>query len=235
MKRLVILTGAGISAESGIPTFRGSDGLWENHRIEDVATPEAFVRDPVLVNRFYNLRRRALLRPEIQPNAAHLALGKLQQRLGDRVLLVTQNIDDLHERGGSSRVLHMHGELLKVKCTQTGIVYPRTEDIGPEDRCECCGQTGTLRPEVVWFGEMPIGLDRIEQALSRCDEFWSIGTSGRVYPAAGFVRAARHFGAHTVEMNLDASDVHSDFHEVLAGPATRLVPARVERFLAEAS
>ena len=195
---VVVLTGAGISAESGIQTFRAADGLWEEHRVEDVATPEGYRRDPELVQRFYNARRRALQSSEIQPNAAHKALAELEQVLGDNFLLVTQNIDNLHERAGNSRVLHMHGELLKARCTDSGQVIDWSGDLTTDDRCTCCQFPAPLRPHVVWFGEMPIGMEEIYHALEQADLFIAIGTSGHVYPAAGFVHEAKLQGAHTV-------------------------------------
>lgn len=231
IRSIVVLTGAGISAESGIPTFRGSDGLWENYRIEEVATPEGFARNPRLVHRFYNQRRRQLLDPSIRPNAAHRALAELEQRFPGRVTLVTQNIDDLHGRAGSRSVLHMHGELLKVRCTRSGRPFPAHRDFDVEDRCSCCDPPRPLRPHVVWFGEMPLELERIYRALAESDLFIAIGTSGNVYPAAGFVMEARLAGAHTVELNLEPSAVQSAFAETLTGPATELVPAFVQRLL----
>lgn len=231
IQRIVILTGAGISAESGIRTFRGGDGLWENHRLEDVATPEAFERDPALVQRFYNARREQLLSPSIKPNAAHLALGELERNFGGELLLVTQNIDDLHERAGSHRLIHMHGELLKARCQYSGKVFSIREPLSTDTRCPCCDRPGGLRPHVVWFGEMPLEMDRIYAALSRCDLFLSIGTSGNVYPAAGFVQEARRAGAHTVELNLEASATRSAFDQHVDGPATELVPRFVAALL----
>nr|WP_324682107.1 Sir2 family NAD+-dependent deacetylase [Bibersteinia trehalosi] len=182
--KIVVLTGAGISAESGIRTFRAEDGLWENHRVEDVATPEGYKRDPELVQRFYNERRRKLFDPEVQPNAAHLALAKLEEKLGENLLIVTQNVDNLHERAGSRNVIHMHGELLKVRCPNKGTVYDWQGDVKDEDRCTCCQIPRKLRPHIVWFEEMPLEMDRIYSALMECDIFISIGTSGNVYPAA---------------------------------------------------
>lgn len=224
-----MLTGAGISAESGIRTFRAADGLWEEHRIEDVATPEGFARDPALVQRFYN-ERRALL-PTVKPNPAHHALGHLEQQWPAEVLVVTQNIDNLHERGGSRNLIHLHGELLKVRCTRTGQLYDWSGDVGPDDGCRCCQPPSDLRPHVVWFGEMPLQLDRIYQALGACSLFISIGTSGNVYPAADFVREARAGGAHTVEINLEPSRVNRAFDEHHHGQAGELVPRYVERLL----
>ena len=229
--RVVVLTGAGISAESGIRTFRATDGLWEEHRVEDVATPEGFARNPELVQTFYNDRRRQLQSPEIAPNAAHLALAKLEEALGDRFLLVTQNIDNLHERAGSQRVLHMHGELLKVRCVSSGQVLDWTEDLTPDDRCTCCQFPSALRPHVVWFGEMPLGMEQIYQALEQADYFIAIGTSGHVYPAAGFVHEAKLQGAHTVELNLEPSQVGNEFAERHYGLASEVVPEFVHKLL----
>lgn len=234
-RNIVILTGAGISAESGIRTFRAADGLWEEHRVEDVATPEGFAADPALVHRFYNQRRRQLLGGEVQPNAAHLALARLEAEFDGEVLLITQNIDDLHERAGSRNLIHMHGELLKARCAITGAVYPIGGDLALTDRCECCGAEGTLRPHVVWFGEMPLQMDTIYSALSRCDLFAAIGTSGHVYPAAGFVSEARAAGAHTLEINLEPSAVQSRFAEKRRGSAGSLVPQWVEELLLQTS
>ncbi|WP_437610820.1 Sir2 family NAD+-dependent deacetylase [Erwinia sp. V71] len=231
LPHVVVLTGAGISAESGIRTFRASDGLWEEHKVEDVATPEGFARDPERVQAFYNARRRQLQQPEIQPNAAHKALAELESVLGDNFLLVTQNIDNLHERAGSERVLHMHGELLKVRCPDSGQVLAWTEDVTPGDRCHCCQFPQRLRPHVVWFGEMPLGMDEIYQALAEADYFIAIGTSGHVYPAAGFVHEARLQGAHTVELNLEPSQVGSEFAEKKYGLASEVVPLYVRTFL----
>ncbi|MFN3587151.1 MAG: Sir2 family NAD+-dependent deacetylase [Moraxellaceae bacterium] len=232
-QRIVVLTGAGISAESGIRTFRASDGLWEDHRIEDVATPEAFSRNPALVQRFYNQRRAQLRAPSIQPNAAHRALAALEAALGDDFLLVTQNVDDLHERAGSRRLLHMHGELLSALCTRCGSRQRWTDDILPDLPCPVCHTTGRLRPDIVWFGETPYHMEAIVTALSRCTLFVSIGTSGQVYPAAGFVREARAAGAHTLEINLEPSQVASAFDERREGKAGDVVPAWVDDVLAQ--
>lgn len=229
--RVVVLTGAGISAESGIRTFRAADGLWEEHHVEDVATPEGFARNPQLVQSFYNARRHQLQQPEIAPNAAHLALAKLEEALGDRFLLVTQNIDNLHERAGNKQIIHMHGELLKVRCSQSGQVLAWTQDVTPEDKCHCCQFPAPLRPHVVWFGEMPLGMDDIYHALSMADVFIAIGTSGHVYPAAGFVHEAKLHGAHTVELNLEPSQVGSEFEEKHYGLASVVVPEFVDKLL----
>ncbi len=224
MSRIVILTGAGISAESGIPTFRDANGLWESHRIEDVASPAGFARDPALVHRFYNLRRRHLQRPEIAPNAAHLALAEYE-RNGHALLLVTQNIDDLHQRAGSQALIHMHGELLKIRCQHCHALLDWRDDCFPDTPCPRCARSGGLRPHVVWFGEMPLEMERIEAALQGCELFIAIGTSGTVYPAAGFVQVARACGAHTIEVNLQPSGSRSLFHELRQGPASIEVPA----------
>ncbi len=228
---IVILTGAGVSAESGLRTFRASDGLWEDHRVEEVATPEGFAADPDLVHRFYNARRQQLLQSVTRPNAAHLALARLEKAFAGRFLLVTQNIDDLHERAGSQSLVHMHGELLKARCTHSGRVFEVREDLTPLSRCPCCQRPGALRPDIVWFGEMPMQMERIYQALDGCELFVAIGTSGNVYPAAGFVEAARAAGARTVELNLEPSRVGSAFDWQRYGPATRVVPAFVAELL----
>lgn len=229
--RIVILTGAGISAESGIRTFRAADGLWEDHRIEDVATPEAFARNPALVQRFYNQRRAQLQDPAIQPNAAHLALARLEREHTGEVLVVTQNVDDLHERAGSTRLLHMHGELLSVFCTASGRRFRWQDAVQVETLCSCCGQPGRLRPDIVWFGEMPYHMERIMAELARCTLFVSIGTSGNVYPAAGFVQVAGDAGAHTIELNLEPSPQRNAFREHHYGPAGMQVPALVNALL----
>jgi NAD-dependent deacetylase len=223
--RVVVLTGAGISAESGIRTFRGADGLWEGHRIEDVASSEGFMRDPATVYRFYNERRRQLVSPAIAPNPAHAALARLEEHLSDDFLLVTQNIDDLHKRVGSRRVLPMHGELRKTRCDACHAVPDFDSDFDHATPCPACGHAGKLRPHVVWFGEMPLYMEEIYQALMNCDIFAAIGTSGHVYPAAGFVDLAARAGAQTVEINLERSAVHSAFDDAIYGPATETVPA----------
>lgn len=228
---VVVLTGAGISAESGIRTFRAADGLWEEHNVEDVATPEGYRRDPELVQAFYNARRQQLQQEEIQPNAAHKALAVLEDALGDNFMLVTQNIDNLHERAGNKRVMHMHGELLKVRCTQSGQVFDWPGDLSVNDKCHCCQFPAALRPHIVWFGEMPIGMDEIYQALAKADFFIAIGTSGHVYPAAGFVHEARQGGAFTIELNLEPSQVESEFDEKKYGLASEVVPEFVHAFL----
>ncbi|HUG46062.1 MAG TPA: NAD-dependent deacylase, partial [Sphingomicrobium sp.] len=203
LRNIVILTGAGVSAESGVATFRGPDGLWEGHRVEDVATPQAFLRDPGLVYAFYDARRAKLA--TIEPNAAHRALARLDQQWPGELLLVTQNVDDLHERAGARRLVHMHGELKKGWCLGCNSKFPWPGPMGEGAQCAICGTSGRVRPDIVWFGEIPHAMDRIELALQSCDLFVSIGTSGAVYPAAGFVQTARHYGAHTLEMNLEPS------------------------------
>jgi NAD-dependent deacetylase len=223
---IVILTGAGVSAESGLRTFRAADGLWEDHRIEDVATPEAFLRDARLVQRFYNERRRQL--QQVEPNAAHHALARLEQEWSGAVLLVTQNVDDLHDRAGSRNLIHMHGELLKARCLKCGHIHVWAADILQDSRCPSC--SSGLRPHIVWFGEMPLELDRIGEALERCSVFAAIGTSGNVYPAAGFVSMVAP-DTHTIELNLDASMISSAFEECRQGRATDLVPEWVEQLL----
>lgn len=226
-KNIVVLTGAGISAESGIDTFRGPGGLWEGQRVEDVATPEGFARDPELVQDFYNQRRRALQSDAIAPNAAHKALWELEQACEGEFLLVTQNVDDLHERAGSQALIHMHGELLKKRCSVCHSISTERNDITLKAVCENCVAVGSLRPHVVWFGEMPLQMEQIDTALSRCDLFIAIGTSGNVYPAAGFVEQANRAGAHSVEINLDRSSVHSNFAENLQGKASIVLPKYV--------
>lgn len=226
--KVVVLTGAGISAESGIQTFRAAEGLWEEHRVEDVATPEGFARDPELVQRFYNQRRRHL--KSVAPNSAHHALSALEQAV-DEFLLVTQNVDDLHERGGTQNLIHMHGELYSVYCQSCGQTWRWLDDLVVEQACPHCKRVGTVRPDIVWFGEMPKEMERIYQALATCDLFLSIGTSGHVYPAAGFVEQAKMAGAHTVELNLQPSQTNQLFDEHGYGKASELVPAYVKQFI----
>lgn len=229
---IVILTGAGISAESGIRTFRAADGLWEEHRIEEVATPESFARNPALVQRFYDMRRAQLRDPAIVPNAGHLALAELEAGWQGEFLLVTQNVDNLHERAGSRRLLHMHGELQSMLCSNSRQRFALLDDMPVDQPCACCGLHGTLRPDIVWFGEMPYHMERIYDALQQCELFVSIGTSGHVYPAAGFVEQARRAGAHTLEINLEPSQGHSLFTEKRYGPATEQLPRWVAELLA---
>lgn len=219
---IVVLTGAGISAESGLKTFRDHDGLWENHRIEDVCTPEAFARNPQLVQGFYNARRAQLL-AQAQPNAGHRALADFERNFKGQFTLITQNVDNLHEQAGSRDVVHMHGELLKARCIHTQEVVDWRQDIEPHIPCPCCQEAGRLRPHIVWFGEVPLFMERIEQALAQCDLFVAVGTSGEVYPAAGFVSLAEAYGAHTVELNLAPSNGRNRFAEHHYGPASRTV------------
>ncbi|MGE3692823.1 MAG: NAD-dependent deacylase [Novosphingobium sp.] len=235
-RNIVILTGAGVSAESGIDTFRTAGGLWERYRPEDVATPEAFARDPNLVLSFYDMRRAAI--QEKVPNEAHFALARLdaewaRRGLGNSLLIVTQNIDDLHERAGARSVLHMHGEHLLAWCTSCDERSPWRAPLIDRPPCPRC-EARALRPDVVWFGEMPYRMGEIYAALRQCDLFVSIGTSGAVYPAAGFVRSARDIGARTLELNLEPSQGSAWFHECRHGPATEIVPAWVEQVLAGA-
>ena len=227
--RVVVLTGAGISAESGLKTFRDSDGLWEGYSVDEVATPEGFAHNPELVQRFYDERRAQLA--TVEPNPAHQALARLESVLGDDFLLVTQNVDDLHERAGSKRVLHMHGELQSAWCTECDRRMRWMGTLVDEPACPSCG-VRSLRPDIVWFGEMPYGMDQIDAALRRARTFVSIGTSGNVYPAAGFAAFARAIGAHTVELNLEPSLGVDDFLEHRHGPAGSVVPQWVEEFLA---
>jgi NAD-dependent deacetylase len=229
IRNIVILTGAGVSAESGIDTFRSEGGLWEQHRVEDVATPEAFARDPDLVLRFYDMRRAAIQTK--LPNAAHEALARLDSQWKGELLIVTQNVDDLHERAGARRVLHMHGEHLTAWCTWCDVRTPWREALIERPPCPACGARA-LRPDVVWFGEMPYRMEDIYAALREADLFVSIGTSGAVYPAAGFVRTARDLGARTLELNLEPSQGSAWFEEVRYGPATEVVPAWVDQILA---
>ena len=233
MGKIVILTGAGISKESGLDTFRDPGGIWSQVRIEDVATPEAFASDPARVHAFYNARRQRLLSGKVAPNPGHDALVRLERDRPGEVLIITQNIDDLHERAGSKTLIHMHGEILKACCLGCAAVSPWDRDMGGESVCPDCGKAGSLRVQVVWFGEMPLELDRIYSALESCDLFAAIGTSGSVYPAAGFVQEVRTIGrAHTVELNLEPSEGHSLFAERHYGPASKIVPAFVARILA---
>lgn len=229
---IVILTGAGISRESGLHTFRDADGIWAQVRIEEVATPEAFASDPARVQSFYNARRRAVLDPAVMPNAAHAALVRLEQAWRGPFLLVTQNVDDLHDRAGSRKLLHMHGELLRIRCAACGRISGFAGDLSVDDLCPDCGARGTLRPHIVWFGEMPLFMDDIADALSDCGLFVAIGTSGAVYPAAGFVAEAKSAGAVTVEVNLEPTG--GRFDAVLQGPATVAVPALVDLLLENA-
>jgi len=253
VRNIVILTGAGVSAESGLATFRGPDGLWEGHRVEDVCTPEAFARDPVLVHQFYDARRAKL--GTVQPNAAHAALARLDAEWRGELLLVTQNVDDLHERAGSKRLVHMHGELASGWCLACDERFPWTGPMSPSSArpepvegershfdklnvsaeaanlCRSCGAAGQVRPDIVWFGEMPYAMEQIEDALQTCDLFVSIGTAGAVYPAAGFVQTARYCGARTLEINLEPSLGSIYFDESRIGKAGELVPEWIDEIL----
>lgn len=229
IRNIVVLTGAGVSAESGIATFRGPGGLWEGHRVEDVCTPEALRSDPALVHRFYDLRRAAL--GGVEPNAAHHALARLDRAWTGELLIVTQNVDDLHERAGATRLLHMHGELCSALCAACGTRVPHRGALPPGSACAACG-AAALRPDIVFFGEIPYRMDRIVDAIGACDLFVSIGTSGAVYPAAGFVQWARERGAATLELNLERSAGSAMFDESRLGPAGELVPAWVDALLA---
>ena len=230
IRNIVILTGAGISAESGLQTFRAADGLWEGHRVEDVATPEAFVRDPALVHQFYDARRARL--QEVEPNAAHVALARLDAEWPGDLLIVTQNVDDLHERAGARRLLHMHGEVRKGWCLRCNERFAWDGPMGDGAACPSCETVGMVRPDIVWFGEMPYEMERIDAALMNADLFVSIGTSGAVYPAAGFVQTATYRGAGTMEINLEPSQGNLFFDERRFGRASELVPAWVEEVLA---
>jgi NAD-dependent deacetylase len=238
IRNIVVLTGAGISAESGLRTFRAADGLWEDHRVEDVATLQAFRRDPGLVQRFYDERRQNIR--AAQPNPAHEALARLDAAWPGELLIVTQNIDDLHERAGAQlglekgRVLHMHGEGLSAWCTACDARHRWTTPLRDEPPCPACGERA-LRPDIVWFGEMPYRMDAIFAALAQCDLFVSIGTSGAVYPAAGFVQEAKSHGARTLELNLERSQGSQWFDETRLGPASELVPQWVDETLTDAS
>lgn len=228
--RIVILTGAGISAESGVPTFRDMDGLWAKYDWRRLATPEAFAADPDAVHDFYNARRRQL--QTVAPNSAHRALARLQRDYPGDVAIVTQNVDDLHERAGSADVIHMHGELTRARCAACGAVADWPGDLARADACPACARTGAMRPHIVWFGEIPHHMDRIAALLADCDVFAAIGTSGAVWPAAGFAQEAAAAGARTIEFNLAESEISAAFDETRRGPAGRTVPAWAEQLLA---
>jgi NAD-dependent deacetylase len=229
--RLFVLTGAGVSVESGLGTFRDKDGLWTRYDLSEVATPEGFARDPAKVHAFYNARRRNAA--EAQPNPAHHALARLEAALGDRLVLVTQNVDDLHERAGSHKVIHMHGALNRATCAACGAGWTAPAEMHPDTPCPACGAPRT-RPDIVWFGEMPMHMERIAEALAACDLFVAIGTSGEVYPAAGFVAEAAMQGAETLELNLEPSAGATQFDDGHYGPASEVVPDWVERLLRDA-
>jgi NAD-dependent deacetylase len=229
VENIVVLTGAGVSAESGLATFRAADGLWEDHRVEDVATPEAYERDPALVHRFYDARRARL--SEVEPNAAHRALARLDAQWPGKLLIVTQNVDDLHERAGARRLLHMHGKLKRGWCLACDERFGWDGGMGEAAVCPVCASGGQVRPDIVWFGEMPYEMERIDAALMDADLFVSIGTSGAVYPAAGFVQTARYRGARCLEINLKPSQGSIFFDERRYGPAGVEVPKWVGEVL----
>ena len=223
--KIVILTGAGISAESGLSTFRAQNGLWEGYDVNDVATYEGYMRNPVAVHDFYNMLRRKLQNPEVKPNTAHFALAQLEQKLGsDNVLIVTQNVDNLHEQAGSKNIIHMHGELLKVRNEKTGQIIDCYYDVNYHEN-------KLIRPHIVWFGEIPLQMEEIYNAISQADYFISIGTSGNVYPAAGFVQIANQVGAKTIELNLEPSLGKNLFQTKIYGPASKVVPEFIEKFI----
>lgn len=228
--RIVVLTGAGVSADSGISTFRDPEGVWSQYDYREVATPEGFAARPALVHEFYNARRAGVA--AASPNAAHRALARLEARLGERLTLVTQNVDDLHERGGARRVTHMHGELMKARCAACGAVRRWAKPLSVETRCPACGANGGMRPDVVWFGEIPMFLEEIAAAIADADLFASIGTSGAVYPAAGFVGEARSRGVRCVELNLEPSENAWAFDDARYGRASEIVPAWTDEILA---
>lgn len=229
---LVVLTGAGLSAESGVPTFRGSYGLWEGHHIEEVASPNSFRWQPDVVHRFYNMRRAGLA--TVEPNPAHHALARLEKEWPGAFVHVTQNVDDLNERAGATKLLHMHGQLKKVRCVWCKVVLDWVDELQTSTVCPRCGEQGKLRPDIVWFGEMPYHLEEISQALAKVDLFVCIGTSGVVYPAAGFVLQAKRSGAtRRIEINLDETEISQDFTEHRTGAAGVEVPRLVEELLAE--
>lgn len=233
-RKIVVLTGSGISAESGVATFRDKDGVWAKYDYREVATPEGFAANPAMVHDFYNQRRRAL--PAVAPNAAHIALAKLEQGLdqcGGGLTLITQNVDDLHERGGSKNVLHMHGELLKAECAVCGAISECERDLSVDIQCMACRRSGGMRPHVVWFGEMPRHMEDAADAIMSADLFVSIGTSGSVYPATGFAAEARALGVTTMELNLEPSENAQMFSDARYGPATKIVPAWVDEILAD--
>ena len=232
-KSVVILTGAGISAESGVRTFRDNDGLWENHRIEDVATPLAWDNDPVMVWRFYQARRNQM--QEVEPNPAHLAIAEFQKEHGN-VILITQNVDNLHERGGSESVIHMHGKLETLRCesSEESYVCMNLEHLSPDFvECSCCAEASRMRPDIVWFGEMPMFMREIYEAVDNCDVFIVVGSSGHVYPAAGLVDVASQMGARTILVNLEEPVNAESFDEVYTGKAGEILPVLVKTWLDE--
>jgi NAD-dependent deacetylase len=227
--RILILTGSGISAESGISTFRDKGGIWSKYDWRDVATPEGFARNPALVRDFYNMRRK--LHQTVAPNAAHQALARLEREHPADMLLVTQNVDALHELAGSRNLIHMHGEIFKAWCTACDQRHPWRDDLDAETACPACIAPGQLRPDVVWFGEQPYHMEIIHEALAQTDLFVSIGTSGTVWPAAGFATRARQAGARTLELNLEPSERIANFDDARHGPASTIVPAWVDEML----
>ena len=228
-KSAFLFSGAGLSQESGVKTFRDNNGLWENHRVEDVATPEAFERDPELVYRFYNLRRQQL--GEVEPNEAHRAMARFQKEFSGETLIVTQNVDDLLERAGCEDVLQMHGELQKMRCSRTGKVFFAPPEFDASSQCSCCHETGRLRPHIVWFGEVPFYMSEIEAAIERCDVFLSVGTSNQVYPAASFVQFAKARGVHCIEVNFEETALSHIFDENHYGKAGEVLPRVLSRLL----
>ncbi len=229
---LVVLTGAGISAESGVQTFRDADGIWAKYDYREVATPEGFANNPALVHEFYNLRRAGL--PGVEPNAAHIALAELEEALtarGDRFLLITQNVDDLHARAGSKEILQMHGSIAHARCSFCGQDHEWPGDLSTETSCPSCESAGGMRPAVVWFGEMPRHMAEIETAVSQATHFVAIGTSGTVYPAAGLAAEARTSGARTLLINLERAENEGLFDDHILGPAAREVPRWAQNIL----
>lgn len=227
---IFILTGAGISKESGLDTFRDGDGLWANHKIDDVATPQGFMKNPKLVQKFYNLRREEL--KKVEPNPAHIALAKLEKSWPGKVILVTQNVDDLHERAGHKDIIHMHGKLKEARCIETEQVFSWDGNLDMSDVCSCCGKKGNLRPNIVWFGELPFQMPEIFRALDECNYFFSIGTSGSVYPAGGFAQHVLMRGTpKLIEFNIGDSEISHMFTEKHVGPASKTVPDFVESLL----
>lgn len=232
LPKIVILTGAGVSAESGIKTFRDQNGLWENHDVLEVASPQGFERNPELVHSFYNQRRKQLISQETSPNPAHLALAKLEKNFPGELILITQNVDNLHEQAGSLNVIHMHGDLTKIRCQNCQKIFTHREDTYPDQACQNCQMKSVLRPHIVWFGEVPLQMQEIESHLSTATLFAAIGTSGQVYPAAMFVEIARQNpSCQTIEINLEKTQGSSYFHEHIAGPAGTTVPRWVESIL----
>tara|TARA_B100001123_G_C15076137_1_gene933725 strand:- start:123 stop:833 length:711 start_codon:yes stop_codon:yes gene_type:complete len=229
--KVVILTGAGVSAESGVKTFRDNDGLWENHRIEDVATPEAWMLNPNLVWKFYQARRNQLL--DVEPNPAHIAIAKMESEI-ESFTLITQNVDDLHERGGSNSVIHMHGRLQTLRCEESGAAEHRMENPDLIDEfvyCNCCFEPSRMRPDIVWFGEIPMHMEEIYQSVETCEVFIVVGSSGHVYPAAGLVNVANSFGAHTILVNYEMPVNASDFDEIHIGKAGEILPDLTDKWL----